>query len=171
MSDMISRSGDHAEDLFRKLTGAEISKGSALGDAVLEGHYVEVKKIGIRGKDGKSTTTINQVRAVKYLPLVIWSELNNEWFVLPPNAVVALAAQRSRGQHTEVPFESMTLSFRHLIGHEVEASELRQATLEAIAEGERHPELREEMDWVRRAAKALAVESVERIQRLLDASS
>ena len=49
--------------LFIELTGAAKSRERALGDVVLEGHYVEVKRA--------TANTINQVRAVKYATLAV----------------------------------------------------------------------------------------------------
>lgn len=67
----ISRGGRSAEDLFRQLTGAQPAERAAQGDAVLEGHPVEVKRA--------TNNTLNQVRAVKYLPIVVHHEPASEW--------------------------------------------------------------------------------------------
>ena len=72
----ISNDGNTAESRFIELV--EESKknngDSALGDAIVQvdglDYYVEVKKCGSSvGKGG----TINQVRAIKYIPCVIWA--------------------------------------------------------------------------------------------------
>lgn len=55
-----------------------------------------------------SANTINQVRAIRYIPLVVFSE--GDWYVIPPHEVVWLVAQKGRGQHATLPFESATLN-------------------------------------------------------------
>ncbi len=62
----ISGGGRSAEAMFRELTGAEPSAEAAKGDATLEGYQVEVKRA--------TSNTVNQVRAVKYIPVVVYDE-------------------------------------------------------------------------------------------------
>lgn len=102
----ISRGGADAEELFRSLTGATIAERAALGDAIVDGRYVEVKKA--------TSATLNQVRAVKYIPLVALSVPEMTWYVIPANEIVRQCARKRRGQHTENPFESATLSLNNL---------------------------------------------------------
>ncbi len=71
----ISHGGRSAEDLFISLTGAQRVDKAALGDAVLEGRHVEVKHA--------SSSTLNQVRAVKYIPLVVYHSPSTAWYVVP----------------------------------------------------------------------------------------
>ncbi len=59
----ISSGGADAESQFIALTGATQAPRAADGDAVLEGHLVEVKRA--------SSATLNQVRATKYITLVV----------------------------------------------------------------------------------------------------
>lgn len=61
----ISRSGREAERRFMAITGARATDRAELGDAVLNGVTVEIKQTQQAG-------TLNQVRAVKYLPLAVW---------------------------------------------------------------------------------------------------
>ena len=69
--------------------------------------YIEVKSChAATGKAG----TLNQVRAIKYIPLVVFAPARDTWYVLPAHALVRLAADKQRGQHTEIPFESMNLA-------------------------------------------------------------
>jgi len=100
---------------------------SGYGDAELGGTYVEVKKA--------TAATLNQVRAVKYIPLVAFHEPSDTWYVVPAHIIVCLVATKRRGQHTENPFESATLNIfslgKYQVAHE---ADLKMATLNAIAE-------------------------------------
>lgn len=159
----ISSTGDQVEQEYRDLTGASETERAALGDAVLDGNFVEIKKA--------SSVTINQVRAVKYIPIVIYSTKEEAWFVVPAHEVVVQCATRKRGQHTENPFESATLNLNKLGDFRLDsAGELRQATLDAIDEAAEYPELRELMEKVLTDSKALAARSKEEVSEALEAS-
>ncbi len=156
----ISGGGRSAEELFRQMTGAAPAERAAQGDAVLEGHSVEIKRA--------TSVTLNQVRAVKYLPIVVHFAPADEWYVVPAHVVVAAVSQKRRGQHTENPFESATLSLKNLSPWKVaDPRRLRAATLEAIAESDRYPELRAAMEEVLRESRGLADASLERVRDLL----
>ncbi len=125
----ISNTGDSAEELFRQLTGATKAPQAALGDAVLCGQLIEVKKA--------SSKTLNQVRAVKYIPLVAYYERGSQWYVVPANEIVRQCARKARGQHTENPFESATLSITNLAECAVEdPTHLRDRVCAAIEEAD-----------------------------------
>lgn len=156
----ISGGGRSAEELFRAYTGAQPAPKAAQGDAILEGAFVEVKKA--------SSTTLNQVRAVKYIPLIVFSEPSEEWFVVPAHAVVAAVSRKSRGQHTENPFESATMSVSSIAEYRVrDVRDLREATLQAIASSEQYPELRQAMDHILQQSRLLAEESLGEVRDLL----
>ena len=156
----ISGGGRSAEELFRQMTGAVPAERAAQGDALLEGHPVEIKRA--------TSATLNQVRAVKYLPIVVHYAPDDEWYVVPAHVVVAAVSQKRRGQHTENPFESATLSLGNLSGWKVDdPRRLQAATLEAIAESDRYPELRAAMGEVLRTSRDLADASLERVRDLL----
>lgn len=156
----ISGGGRSAEELFRQLTGAQLAERAAQGDALLEGHPVEVKRA--------TSVTLNQVRAVKYLPIVVHYAPADEWYVVPAHVVVAAVSQKQRGQHTENPFESATLSLRNLGAWKIDnALHLRDATLEAIAESDSYPELREAMERVLWESRELADASLAVVRDLL----
>src|SRR4051812_40921407 len=145
----ISRTGADAEELFRSLTGATIAERAALGDAIVDGHYVEVKKA--------TSTTLNQVRAVKYIPLVALFEPEMRWYVIPASEIVRQCARKRRGQHTENPFESATLSLNNFGTYMIaDPSDLLTAVRAAIAEADRYPLLRDLMAKVLADSKALA---------------
>jgi len=150
----ISRGGADAEEVFLQLTGATKAPKAALGDAVLDGHFVEVKKA--------SSSTLNQVRAVKYITLVAYSSTEDRWYVIPASVIVRQCAQKRRGQHTENPFESATLSLRNLTAYALaDPSGMRAAVLSAVDEARKHPALRDVMDRVLGESRALAARSVE----------
>lgn len=116
---------------------------------------------------GASTATLNQVRAVKYIPLVVYFEPHKEWYVVPAHEVVAIVSKKIRGQHTENPFESSTMSMRDWGPFRVEDVRLRKATLDAIASSESFPELLEAMQEVLRESRMLADTSLDRVRSLL----
>ena len=156
----ISKSGDSAEELFRQLTGATKAPTAALGDAVLCDHHVEVKKA--------SSKTLNQVRAVKYIPLVAYHVDEARWYVVPANEIVRQCARKARGQHTENPFESATLSLTNLAACAVaDPTQLRERVYAAIEEAARHPELKALMERVLRESQELAARSVAEARKLL----
>lgn len=156
----ISGGGRSAEELFRQMTGAALADRAAEGDALLDGHPVEVKRA--------TSVTLNQVRAVKYLPIVVHYAPTDEWYVVPAHVVVAGVSQKRRGQHTENPFESATLSLKNLHAWKVaDPGRLREATLEAIAASDEYPELRASMEDVLRESRGLADSSLERVRALL----
>src|SRR5665648_452929 len=102
----ISGGGRKAEEAFRQLTGADKAPRASAGDAVIDGCPIEVKNA--------TANTLNQVRAVKYIPLVAYHQATSTWYVVPAQHVVRLVSGRVRGQHTENPFESATISVKNL---------------------------------------------------------
>lgn len=144
----ISKSGIRAEVSFRKITGASKPLNSSMGDAILCGHAVEVKKA--------SSNTINQVRAVKWTPLVVLGPKRDEWYVIPAPDVVELVSQKKRGQHTENPFESATLSVAKIRSFRVEKSDLKNSVLQAVARGKRFLVLRKAIEKVLSDSQYLA---------------
>ncbi len=157
----ISNTGDSAEEAFRRLTGADNSNRAADGDAVLDGCNIEVKNA--------SSDTLNQVRAVKYIPLVAFHSPTGSWYVISAPDVVKLVAPKPRGQHTENPFESATLSLKKLQNLRVQSeSLLAVAVRAAIARGKAFPSLEATMRDVLAESKQLAVESRERVTSLID---
>jgi hypothetical protein len=155
----ISNTGQSAEDRFLKATGATKSLKAGDGDAVLGGSNVEVKKA--------TTPTINQVRAVKYIPLVVLHETTGKWYVVPAHQVVCLVSSKSRGQHTENPFESATLSISALGKYERQEKDLKQATLDAIAEAGKYPRLKAALEKVLKESKDLADKSIKDVTAIL----
>lgn len=157
----ISDEGSNAEDRFCSLTGASPAPRSRGGDALLDGHLVEVKKTTGR--------TVNQVRAVKYLPVAVFSEPSATWYVIPAHQIVVAVARKQRGQHTENPFESTTLDLSNFYDTAVRdpASNLKSVTLAAIAASGEFPELHDVMAEVLRTAQQTAREAHRRVSAVL----
>lgn len=155
----ISNTGEQVETEFRRLTGASRPTRAAHGDAVINGWNIEVKKA--------SANTLNQVRAVKFIPLVAKDTRDGSWYVISAPEVVRLVASKERGQHTENPFESSTLSLASLSRFRVSEANLLDAVTAAIDESERARELHSTMTQILSESKALAAESLRRVRNLL----
>lgn len=155
----ISKSGNDVEAEYRRLTGAKKPVRSALGDAIIDGWHIEVK--------AASSNTLNQIRAVKYIPLVIKDSRDNQWYVVPAPDVVRLVAKKKRGQHTENPFESSTLSIAALERFRVKRKDLLSRTRSAIARGKKYPQLHLEMELILSKSRALADQSRKRVAAIL----
>ena len=119
----ISKDGRKAEDAFILLVpSARKSDSKAAGDCVVtaggEDYYIEVKKCGTKGG------TVNQVRPIKFIPLVVRvpsgvRERAEGWYVIPPDRLLRDALGRNRGQHSELSLENMTVSlYRKSNGYE-----------------------------------------------------
>lgn len=100
MSPSLRQKGESAKAQFRNLvTNVRRSNDFSDGDTEVfldgEWYHIEVKTC--------NSNSVNQVRAIRYETLVIYKD--NFWYVIPPNEVVRLVMQKSRGQHSEIPFE------------------------------------------------------------------
>ena len=157
----ITHEGTEAEELFMALTGAHPSRYRTRGDCVLEGHYVEVKKVGREGQ-------LNQIRPVKYIPLVAWHEPTGRWYVIPPHVLVNYACRRPRGQHTENPFECVALPLRLFRSYEVPASNVAEATLFGIAIAACHRNVQAAMRAVSEQVRTMAHDHRVGVQTALD---
>jgi hypothetical protein len=106
----IRNEGADAERAFLSLVAqARDSDSAKRGDAIISvdgaDHYVEIKYV--------TSNTVNQVRAIKFIPLIIYSPQEaRRWAVLPAQEVVRLVLHKDRGQHTEIALEcaNMTLT-------------------------------------------------------------
>jgi hypothetical protein len=157
----ISGEGANAERLYCQYTGAEQCKEPAKGDAILDGHFIEIKRA--------TSNTLNQVRAVKYTTMVAYHEPSDTWYVVPAHEIVRQVSRKNRGQHTENPFESATLSIANLGHCRVDsAASLREATLKAIAESANRPDLQAAMAEVLVESKEVAARSVEKVRPLVE---
>lgn len=156
----ISGGGRGAEAAFRSITGADPAPRASAGDALLGGHLIEIKNA--------TSYTLNQVRAVKYITLVAYHVPADAWYVVPAHEVVRQVAAKARGQHTENPFESATLSLKNLGVFRISApSHLKEATLTAANDSEAWMSLRYAMSQVLSESRALAAASVARVREVL----
>ena len=169
----ISREGDESERLFQSIVSHATvpSEGAAFGDVRIvvgnEVHYLEIKCC--RSSSGG---TLNQVRAMKYIPLVV--HLPNQspnWMVIPPNKIVEIMADRKRGQHTEIPFESAALSVKSLGStFGCEQSDLEKRVVDAIKEGQSFPTLRQAMVDLKRDIRRLGAHAKMDVKAIVDGS-
>ncbi len=90
---------------------------------------VEVKKCAAGAGEGG---TINQIRAIKYIPMLVFNPTLEIWVVVPAAELVRRAAGKQRGQHTEISFESMNLSFRDLAEFGCSEENLIDAVIAAV---------------------------------------
>jgi hypothetical protein len=156
----ISGGGADAESQFLLLTGATRALRAGDGDAILDGHLIEVKRA--------SSVTLNQVRATKYITLVAYEVHTDAWYVVAAHEVVRHVSRKRRGQHTENPFESATLSLRNLTAFRVaDTAELRAAVLQAVADSAEYPVVHEEMRRVLLESRRLADDSIARVRAAL----
>ncbi|MBK7829255.1 hypothetical protein [Nannocystis sp.] len=160
----ISGKGKPAEERFCELTGAipMPTTRKAEGDALIDGIPVEVK--------GASSNTLNQVRAVKYITLIVYDEGDHTWYVVPAHDVVRLAAGKKRGQHTENPFESVTLSIKRLqeLSLRVMSEDALLTRVRAAIEAAKlFPRLQAAMREVLAKSQRLSDESKQEVQRVL----
>lgn len=133
--------GDAGEQAFLRLvSGSRASDNAKLGDVIVKvdgvEHYVEVKECHAGAGE---TGTINQVRSIKFIPCVVYAPIQRCWYVLSADQLVHLAASKERGQHTEIPFESMNFSLRSLDAQyhsKVADAGLADAVVAAIRRGE-----------------------------------
>lgn len=163
--------GDNAEKRFLQLVdGSKKSTIQKRGDVivVVDGaeSYVEVKECHA-GLDKSGSATINQVRAIKYIPCVIWAAARDRWYVLSPDSLVRLAAEKNRGQHTEIPFESMNFSLDSVDdGFHVIASDatLKAEVEDAVRRGRKASHLQELMSDLQSELVALKSRFIELVK-------
>ena len=138
----IRHEGDTAKQLFRQLVpnsrqSSDIKRGDT--EVLINGHwhYVDIKQC--------QSNTINQVRAIKFIPLIIFN--GEGWYVIPPIDLVKIVALKSRGQHTEIPFECASLSIDHLDERfRCNSRELYKRVLIAFDQSKNNMDMKEVMD-------------------------
>jgi len=109
MSPSLRQKGESAKTQFRNLvTNVRRSNDFSNGDTEVfldgEWYHIDVKSC--------NSNSVNQVRAIRYETLVIHKD--NFWYVIPPNEVVRLVVQKSRGQHSEIPFECSHININQI---------------------------------------------------------
>lgn len=160
----ITRGGEAAEELFRKITGATKPTGASVGDALLDGDKpVEIKAVGV------DSSAINQVRPVKFIPLVVFHARDSQWYVIPAHRVVQHAARRTRGQHCENPFECVGFRIREVADYRISADDLQAATRRAWEEALPHGPLRNAMEDTLRASRQEADRALRAVRAYFEA--
>jgi hypothetical protein len=128
-------------------------------------HYVEIKEChASKGALG----TINQVRPIKYITCVVWAPLRGYWYILSPDQLVLLAALKRRGQHTEIPFESMDFSLGSLSNDyhsKATDSDLPAAIEAAIRRGAKARHMKELMDSLLADIQELKTKYIEAVRQ------
>jgi hypothetical protein len=128
MVEKISGAGNKAEEKCLKLLKAkpmftEVKRASGkckpLGDIQFiyknASHYVEVKQC--TSKESKNKTrigTINQIRPMKFIPLVVWDPSVDSWYVVPASKQIEMALDKLRGQHNELAWECTNISIKQI---------------------------------------------------------
>lgn len=169
----IRREGQGAEAAFLRLVEASRTSDNAkLGDVIVRvdaaDHYVEVKEChAAQGGGG----TINQVRAIKFITCVVWAPNQHCWYILSPDQLVRLASTKSRGQHTEIPYECMNFTLGSLpddFHSKATDAELNAKVAAAIRRGAAAGDLRELMHLLLIeiiAVKTRYIEAVREVDR------
>lgn len=164
--------GDEAERRFIELVpSARDSDHARLGDAIVtvdgSDSYIEIKECHAAvGRSG----TINQVRQIKYICCIVWAPNHGCWYVISPDQLVALAARKARGQHTEVSFESMNFGLRSLpdeLHTRCDDAGLAQAVHSAIRRGRERNDVRELMASLLEELQGMQTRTRERVAELL----
>lgn len=158
MAEGITFSGLDAETMFCAATGALLAAKHDGCDATVDGHPVEIKYA--------STSNVNQVRATRYIPLVVCTPA--VWYVIPAHHVARIVAQRPRGQHTSDPFESCGFSLNPFSSFIVNPVDLREAVLDAVRESDAYEELRSILEAHQANVERLVVDTKERVWAALD---
>lgn len=143
--------GQDAERRFLELVpGSRDSDHARRGDAIVNvdgvDSYVEIKECHAAAT---ASGTINQVRAIKYICCIVWAPNHGCWYVISPDQLVGVAATKPRGQHTDIPFESMNFGLRSLpddLHTKCSDADLGDVVREAIRRGRRRTDIRELME-------------------------
>ena len=139
----ITNTGRDAESRFRKLTGALPTPSASQGDAMVsvDGTWQAVEIKYCRGG------TLNQVRPIRFLPVAAFD--GECWYAIPANRLVIAASQKTRGQHTEIPWESMTIALKDFMSFRVEEAGLARQIAMSIREDRSRNDLLEAMKKLR----------------------
>ena len=164
--------GQDAERRFTNLVpDSRESDQAKKGDAIvtLDGidSFVEIKECHAAAN---SSGTINQVRAIKYICCVIWAPNHDCWYVIAPDQLVGVAAGKARGQHTEIPFESMNFGLKGLPDHlhtKCSDAELGEVVRKAIRRGRERTDIADAMKEMLLEIQALKERYRERIISLI----
>ena len=162
----IRNEGNKAEQRFLDLVeDSRKSDEAKSGDAIVRvdgtDEYVEIKKC--------STSTVNQIRAIKYICCAVWASDSDCWCVIPPHELVELAANKNRGQHNEIAFECMNLGLSNLLKkYRTSNNNLSSAIHEAIRKGREFNQLPSAMNGLLRDIRELKKKHVDKVKILLN---
>jgi len=167
--DTIKSDGEKARALFlQHVASAQKSTDENLGDAFLPvdgtDAYVEIK----RCSDARGT--VNQIRAEKYICCVTYVASDQQWWVLAPHDAVREAANRTRGQHTENPFECFSVglsTFKKSAKGPFSHAELKAAIEAAVRSGRQFPDVQQKMMDVSADCEKLAARHLNDVKVLL----
>lgn len=164
----IRNEGEPAEVQFKALVrGAKDTDAAKKGDARVEldgqDYYVEVKFV--------TSNTVNQVRAVKYTPLAIYTPAETlPWAVIPAPDVVRIVYEKPRGQHSELALECANMTLSGVGSHfRVSSAELSDRVHAAIRIGQRYPELAQTLRQLMGDLESMKSEFRERVRASLAA--
>lgn len=168
MATGISNQGRASEAFFLELVpGSRKADSTSMGDAtvIVDGAEtpVEIKKC-----DTATNGTINQIRAIKFIPMVVHNPSRNCWYVVPATELVRYSIRKERGQHTEISFESMNLSLSQISHFRCRSEHLATTLQEAIRFDRQHEALRQYMASLLNQLKRLATGSRDSAAALLD---
>ena len=156
----IRHSGDYAEERFvAAVHGSWYSTDPSAGDVVMY-HNGRDRHVEIKSTSGKQAS---QVRPIKWLPLVVLHRPTDIWHVLSAPEQVNMACYRSRGQHTELPWECCQLSLPFSV--QCRDAGLPDAIARAFDEGDDDLERYEAMRVLNQRLAELRHEVKERIAR------
>lgn len=162
----IRNEGAGAEKRFLELVhDARASDSAKRGDAIVKVDgvdcYVEVKHV--------TSNTINQIRAVKVIPLAIYTPGRpSPWLVLPGHEVTRLVYEKERGQHTELALESANLSRSGIpLRFQCTDLDLSARVHAAVREARRYEQLELEMQALYERLQQVKEEFRERVRRAL----
>jgi hypothetical protein len=130
----IRHEGDEAEEAFlARVPGSRKATRAKDGDVEVfvddKPALLEIKKCH---SESGGRGTLNQVRAIKFIPMVVYNPALGEWFVVPAVELVRMASSKARGQHTELSFESMNLSLSAVAQFKVHGANLAYAVHQAV---------------------------------------
>ncbi len=156
--------GSLAEKRFLEITGAMRPEKQTDGDAAFwhngAWRYVEIKLTRSSG--------INQVRAIKFIPLVVLDLKGKRprWLVIPGSDIVDIQCRKPRGQHSECPFESAGLTLTKLERFVIREP-LTDAVLRAFEVDDKNPELQALMSGVLHELRDLTHRSCTEAKRII----
>ena len=108
-----------------------------MGDGIVihnnKEYYYELKSTS---KGISENIHLNQVRAIKCIPLIIYSQKDDLWSVITPDKIMIAAKNKKRGQHSELFIESCQISSKKLELKILKNEELIQALEEVFQEME-----------------------------------